>query len=137
MRKLVACLLVMAVLLGMWIPVSAQELDPLRKAIVESYYSDELTDLSPDGAMGQDSLKPVDISQWGITPEELEMIHDELYYGGYIPWFSGSNYEYRYLENTVTSYIPKVMDTDNHNRELYEQKIAELMAETRLPGMTD
>ena len=81
MRKLMVCLLTVAVLLGTLIPVSAQELDPLRRAIVESYYSDELTDLSPGGAMGQDSLKPVDISQWKITREELEMIHDELYYG--------------------------------------------------------
>lgn len=137
MRKLMVCLLTVAVLLGTLIPVSAQELDPLRRAIVESYYSDELTDLSPGGAMGQDSLKPVDISQWKITREELEMIHDELYYGGYIPWFSGSNYKFEYLEDTVTSYIPMVMDADNHSRELYEQKIAELMAEACLPGMTD
>ena len=137
MRRIVVFILTLSVLLCAAVPAAAEELDPLRSAIVESYYSDEITDLTPDGARGQDSLKPVDLRMWQITPEELRLIHDELYYKGYIPWFSGSNYHYQYSDGIVLTYTPMVMDVDNHSRELYEQKIAELMAEACLPGMTD
>lgn len=136
MGRLMACMVALAVLLCTVIPAAAvEEQDPLRKTLIESYNSEEITDL---GVGGQDRLKPVDISLWRITTEELEQIQYELYYGGQFPWFSGSNYNYQYNEDgIVISYTPMVMDVQTFDRELYEQKLAELMAEACLPGMTD
>lgn len=136
MRKLLSALLAMIVLLCVAVPAAAvEDMDGLRKAMIESYASDVMTDY---GIGGQDALTSVDISKWSITSEELDQIFYDLYYGGYLPWYSGSNYSYMYDENDIVmSFSPMVMDVQTFHRELYEQKLAELMAEACLPGMTD
>ena len=136
MRKLLAAVLTLAVLLCIVVPAAAvEDLNGLHEAIIESYTTDVTQDY---GIGGQDALTSVDISSWRITKEELKQIYNELYYGGHFPWFSGSNYSYQYdEEGIIASYLPMVMDVQTFDRDLYEQKIAELMAEACLPGMTE
>lgn len=135
MRKFLTGILVLAVLLCAVLPaMAAEEPDSVESAIIEAYYSDEVTDM---GIGGQDSLAPVNISRWNLTEEELAQVFDALYYSGQLPWYAGSNYQYQYMENFVTTFTPMVMDLQTYDRELYEQKIAELMMEACIPGMTD
>lgn len=121
MRKILACLLMLTVLLCSAVPAAATEQEDLHRKIVESY----------------DSGMPVNLHQWVLSLEKLEQIHDRLYYSGQLPWYAGSGFSYSYIDNLVTTFQPQILDKQIYDRQLYEQKMAELMAEACLPGMTD
>lgn len=123
MRKVWICfLLSFALLLSAAVPAAAAEIkDPMYQMIADSYETGEEVNLRP----------------WYLSVADLEEVHDFLYYGGNLPWYAESFFSYSYLEDQVTSFTPEVLDELIYDRDLYEQKIAELMAEACLPGMTD
>lgn len=123
MRKVWMCLLLsFAVLLSTAVPAAAAEItDPLHQKLIESYYSGET----------------VDLGYWHLPVSELEEAHDYLYFSGQLPWYAESYFSYSHLEGNATSFTPVLLDEAVYDRELYEQKIAEVIAEACLPGMTD
>lgn len=78
-----------------------------------------------------------DVSSCNLTIRELDDMCDELYYSGQLPWYAQSSYTYTYSEDIVQTLMVDQMDPDVYDRDLYERKMAEMLAETCLPGMTD
>lgn len=118
--------LVLALLLALNIVPSVfaadDPLDLAKKKILEGYATGTAT---------------VDLSNYNLTKARLEKLYDELYYSNELPWYA-SNYQYSYTESTgiVQSFTPQFLDETQYDRALYEQKVAEILAETVLPGMT-
>lgn len=79
----------------------------------------------------------VDISQFKITGEELDEIYDALRYGGKLPWYTHS-YEYTYNTETklVRKFRPIWLDPAVYDYALYEQKVAQVLAEVVQPDMS-
>ncbi len=116
----------MAILLVVHIaaPVWAAE-DPVelaREKILECY------------ATGEES---VDLSDYSLSKAQMESLYNDMYYSNQLPWYA-NNYQYSYIESTgkVKAFTPKFLDENEYDRNLYERRVAEILAETVFPGMT-
>lgn len=78
-----------------------------------------------------------DLSEYKISHSDLDRAFNRLMENGALPWYTTGQYEYRYEESTgiIQSFTPSNLP-DSYDRELYEQKLAILMAECIHPGMT-
>lgn len=114
-------LLCLAVLTCMAVPARAESYDALRQQMKESFQTNTM----------------LDVSEYELTPEQLQEIYDELYHSGQLPWYADEDCDFTYSGIHVAKFIPKVLSPRAYDRDLYEQKIAELMGATCLPGMTD
>ena len=79
----------------------------------------------------------VDITQWNMHIDELALLFDRLKADGQLPWYAASySYTYREGDGLVRKFTPTNMDPGVYERALYEQRLAQLMAEAVHPGMT-
>lgn len=123
MKRIFAMVLCCVLLVtGLIVPAKADRYDQLREDMKQSFYSDEM----------------LDVSQYQMTKEELQTIYDELYHSGELPWYADEDCSYVFGQNQyVAKFRPKVLNPKTYDRDLYEIKIAELMARTCLEGMDD
>ncbi len=123
-KKIFGLALALALALQMMPAVSAAEdpLDLAREKILACY------------ATGEES---VDIRQYSLEATQLEKLHNELYYANQLPWYADS-YQYSYEEDSgkVLTFTPVLLKETEYDRNLYERKVAEILAETVHPGMT-
>lgn len=78
----------------------------------------------------------VDLAEFGLTVDELSKLYYELLQSGKLPWYA-DNYRYTYdTENLVLKFYPENLDETVYIRERYEQRVAEILKETVLPGMS-
>ena len=122
-RSLISIALLVALLLTAF-PASAAAADnsALEQAIIDSYTRGN----------------QVNISQYRLTPEELHQVFIKLLYGGKLPWYAQSTYnQLQYEGNTYVSFfIPQTLDATQYDRTLYEQQVAQILAEVVHPGMS-
>lgn len=122
MRRFLCLALSLALTLSLAVSVSAQEYDQLRQDMKESFHTGQM----------------LDISSYKLTFEEVQQIYDSLYHSGQLPWYAEENCSYVFSsDQTVSKFRPTQMNPKSYDRELYERKLAELIAQTCLPGMTD
>lgn len=121
MRKGFTCmLLLLAVLLGVAVPARAEDYDELRQQMKVSFLTDTM----------------LDISQYELTPQDLQEIYDDLYHSGALPWYADEDCDYTYSGIYLAKFKPKVLNPKVYDRTLYEQKLAELMAAAVSEEMT-
>lgn len=79
----------------------------------------------------------VSVQSFSITVDILKDAVFKLHNSGKLPWYAGSTFAYTYDEATeeVLSFTPTYLDPSIYDRALYEQKIAEILAETVFEGM--
>lgn len=125
MKKLGNLLLVLAILSCLVLPAAAEAPDvpPLEDAIVEAC------------TYGKQLL----LTDYNISTQELEEVYQRLYNEGRFPWYVGTDLSYGYnrITETAINLDPPLLDPAVYDRDLYEQKAAEILAECVLPGMTD
>ena len=82
--------------------------------------------------------KSVDLSYYNLSSTQLKQLYEELYYGNQLPWYA-YNYEYEYVKLTdkILQFKPILLDEETYDRALYERKVAEVLAETVHPGMSE
>ena len=121
MKKRWLCVvLLLAVVLNLGVSVSAEEYDDLHQKMQESF--------------GQEGM--LDISSYELTLEEVQDIYDRLYHSGQLPWYASADCNYVFGQNqTIAKFRPKELNLKLYDRDLYEQRMAELIAETCLPDM--
>lgn len=101
-------------------------------------------DSDPDGALQAilqgyaDGAESIDLTQYNITPEQLY----ELYYTpenrAQFPWYADSYKTTHYTQSgLIASFIYTNLDPAIYDYALYEQKVAEILNETVLPGMSE
>lgn len=118
-RWLCVCLL-LAVVLNLGIPVSADEFDGLRQEMRGSFEEESM----------------LDISSYELTLPEVQDIYDGLYHSGQLPWYASADCDYVFgQDQIIVKFRPKELNPKVYDRDLYEQKMAELIAETCLPDM--
>ena len=122
MKKFCCALLLLCAVLWTTVPVRADD-ELLREQLRLSVITGEDTD----------------IGAYDLTIEEAETLYLQMYYGGQLPWYADGGYSYYYTEETgiVNEFQGGQLDPLRYDRDLYEQKLAELMAESCLAGMTD
>ena len=123
MKKRMLCiLLVLAMVLALAVSVSADEYDDLRKQMLDSFQSEKM----------------LDIRQYELEVEQVQEIYDKLYHSGQLPWYADEDCDYVFGEgDTVSRFRPKVLNERLYKRDLYEQKVAELIAESCKSWMSD
>ena len=121
-RRFLCMLIALAVLLSMAVTVSADDTTELQQMMLESFKEDKM----------------LDIREYGMELEEVQTIYDDLYHSGQLPWFADADCDYVFGENnTISRFRPKELNPLLYDRPLYEQKMAEMLAVTCLPDMTD
>lgn len=126
MKRLLCALLSIMLILSAF-PISARgaELSADQRTELEALLIESVT-----------SGTPVEISQFGITAEELKEIYELLMNSGRFPWNTDTNFEFVMNENgIVTDFRPQLLDQSLFNERMYEEKITELIAETCFEGM--
>lgn len=79
----------------------------------------------------------VDLSQYGITVDQLNELVPRSNREGLQPWYLGPySYKYNKETNIVSSVTFKLRDPDVYDYALYEQTVAEILHETVKPGMS-
>lgn len=123
MKRIALLLLCFGLLLtGLAVPVGADNYDSLRQEMKESFLNDKM----------------LDVSEYKMTKEQLQLIYDELYHSGELPWYADEDCSYVYGEDLyVSKFRPKVLNPKVYDRDTYEIKIAELIRDTCLEGMED
>ena len=82
------------------------------------------------------SGEETDISQFSLTESKLTDRVDKLYQTGQFPWYVSLSFEYTADDKgKILSVNMKSAQEQGFDLDQYEQKIAELMHETCLPGM--
>ncbi len=81
--------------------------------------------------------REVDLSRYNLKERQLEQIYDELYFSNQLPWYA-DYYQYTYEEDTgkILTFLPDVLAEEEYDRTRYEQAVAEVLAETVHPGMS-
>ena len=121
-RRWICAMLLLSVLLSVVVPVRADDYDDLRREMLDSFLTEEM----------------LDISEYELTVAEVQEIYDELYHSGQMPWYADEDCSYVFGEDqTIQRFRPKVLSPKVYDRDLYEQKMAELIAATCLPEMSD
>ena len=123
MKKRMFCMLLVLMMIGSLVfSVSADEYDDLRQEMRDSFLTEEM----------------LDISQYELDIEQLQEIYDKLYHSGQLPWYADEDCDYVFGGGlTVQKFRPKVLNPKVYDRDLYEQKMAELIAETCQSWMSD
>lgn len=123
MKKRILCvILLLSLVLGAPVSVSADEHDDLRQDMLDSFLAEDM----------------LDISEHELSVEQVQEIYDKLYHSGRMPWYADEDCDYVFGEgNLVKKFRPKVLSTKTYDRDLYEQKMAELMAESCKSWMSD
>jgi len=124
MKRFFLCIMaVLPVLMCLHSPVYATELTDAEKQVIEACTYGENTDLS----------------EFNLTELELEELFYDLRYAGKLPWYVMDSYSYSYDEATGMIYElkPDYSSKADYNRELYEQRIAEVLDACVLEGMED
>lgn len=107
-------------LLGISVPVSADAYDDLRQMMRESFEKDSL----------------LEIHEYELTMEQVQEVYDDLYHSGQLPWFADADCDYIYGQDEyIMRFRPKELNPRIYDRDLYEQKMAELITEVNLPGL--
>lgn len=80
-----------------------------------------------------------DISEYEMNEVALDKLVDDLRNSGKLPWYAGDTYRYTFHKTTgvVYQYQPDILDRETYDRELYEQRIAEILALCVKDGMED
>ena len=107
----------------LWLPVTAQAetADDAAARILACYES------------GSESA---DLAEFQLTVDELSALFSQLQLAGQLPWYADT-YRYTYnKQDQVLQFYPENLDETVYNRELYELRVAEILAETVLPGMS-
>lgn len=122
-RGKTAALLCGAVLtLFFWMALSAGAVEPLEQLILDAcIYNTE-----------------VDLSEYALMPEELQQVFNELYNDGSLPWYTTRTYTFSYDQQTnhILTFIPANLDETAYDRDRYEQRLNEILAETVFDGMS-
>ena len=85
----------------------------------------------------EDEVERVEVKEYGMTLEQIQEVFYDLKYTGQLPWYASSfSYNYNRSTGLVTWFWPNCKSKETYNRELYEQKVAEILAETVYPGMS-
>jgi len=124
MKRFFLCIMaVLPVFMCLHSPVYATELTDAEKQVIEACTYGENTDLS----------------EFNLTELELEELFYDLRYAGKLPWYVMDSYSYSYDEATGMIYElkPDYSSKADYNRELYEQRIAEVLDACVLEGMED
>lgn len=121
-RRIPGLLLVMAVLSYLVIPAAAADLSGCRSAITKAARQEE---------------KSVDLSRYALTCDELETLMRDMEVHNDLPWYV-DNFQYTYsvLTNEVSELTFLYLDADTYDRDLYAQKLEQILEETVLPGMS-
>lgn len=123
-KKILCLLLVLAMMLSLCVVFGqADESKPLEQAVLEA---------CREG-------KAVYLKSYGIKEENLAEVFWSLYNAGKLPWYVEREYKYTYEEanGEIQLFTPGHLDPEEYDRRSYEQAVAEILAETVLPGMTD
>lgn len=117
------CVMLLICLLPSAYATETADLEGARQAILQGF---------------ADHAETVDLSGFGITPDQLQVLFAEDRYAGKYPWYAGS-YTYTYGKSSgevkTLRYIN--LDPTKYNYALYEQKVAEILAATVFEGMSD
>lgn len=83
-----------------------------------------------------DTNTPVDLSQFRITIAELEEVYKFLLNSGRFSWNADTNFEY-VVDQTgyIAMFRPQPLEYTNFDERVYEEALAELIAETFMDGM--
>ena len=113
MKKRWLCVfLLLAVVLNLGVPVFADEFDDLRQEMRGSFERESM----------------LDISSYELTLPEVQEIYDALYHSGQLPWYASADCDYVYgQDQIIMKFRPKELNPKLYDRNLYEQKIAELI----------
>ena len=124
MKRFVLCLAAMLLLTSLLPqPVSATEPATAEERVIEACFYEDT----------------VNLSEFHMTEEALE----DLYYGlrgsGKLPWYAnnGFGFSYNRASNWVYELKPDYLDRETYDREVYEQRIAEVLAACVFDGMAD
>lgn len=79
-----------------------------------------------------------DLAGYMFSANAAEELFYSLYDEGRLPWYAERSYSCRYNTetNTIVSFEPKLLVTNQYDRTRYEQRLAEALAACALPGMT-
>lgn len=112
---------VAAVLLA--VGVSAADADGAGQRIVQGTLAEEET---------------IDLQEYGIHREEIGTLYTDLYNSGDLPWYMMLQWSFTYgSDDLVRELTPQYLDPVEYDRGLYEQTVAEILAQTVHPGMTE
>ncbi len=134
LRRALSVLVALLILIPGYLPAFATEADGADRARerILSAYSLEHQMSSPgtpteNGVAGE----RISLEDCNISSQELDEIFSELYLTGQLPWYAGATYVYTYNEETrqVYTYAPVYLDPQAYDRCLYEQTVAEILAE--------
>ena len=131
-RRIFLPLLCLILLTGL-APAASATTQEAREAILQAY---------EDLATAEGTSYTVDLEAYGITTAELNELIDSTGTGPtgecLQPWYL-TNYEYSYDMDTrtVLSLTLNKLDPAVYDYDLYEQKMAEILAATVFEGMTD
>lgn len=124
MRKTQIALIALAITLcaALTLPAQASANEQLEQKIIDSCTYGEATHLE---------LFSIDIDD---LRETFYRLHDS----GKLPWYVQRSFAYSYYEDTgkITEFTPKIMDPADCNHGLYEQKVAQILKETVMEGMS-
>ncbi len=123
MKKRILCLVVLlSVILSVAVPAWADSYDDLRRQMLDSFQAGEM----------------LDIGEYKLSVQEVQDIYNKLYHSGQMPWYADEDCDFVYAEDgTVKRFRPKTLNPRIYDWDLYEQKLAELIAATCLPEMSD
>lgn len=141
-RKLLWGLLSVLLLLTLLpAPAAAQQADTdslLRQRILQAY-TPEKQDQSRNHSGGEDRVvgETISLEDLTVTIDQLNDLFFSMYDGGLLPWYACNSFGYTHDEGSsiAKGFIPHYLDPDVYSRVAYEQKIAEILAQTVHEGM--
>ena len=107
----------------------------LTAVVAAVHAADDLEEVIIDSCL---SGRSADLSAFKITETTLDNTFQKLLESGKLPWYTTGQYSYTYEEDTgiIREFTPENLP-DSYDRDLYEQKLCELMSLCIHPGMTD
>ena len=122
MKRMICLFCSLLLLFGLSQPVyAADEYDELRQEIQEA----------------AETFERIDVSQYGLTQEELQEIYQDLFHRGLLPWYADSYFDW---SGSPDGYVTVISVRDLRKRsfdeDLYLRSLAELIAQTCHEGMT-
>ncbi len=130
------CVLLCAVLILSVLPFSALAEEETTTEERQELTEEELEELKTLLIESMNEGEDVDVSKYRLTREELQDIYYPMVNAGYFPWDSETHFDYSLdTEGFVTFFRPKLLRNSRFDEKQYEEKMAELIAETCLEGM--
>ena len=122
-RWLFCAAVLLMCLLRLPVQVHAANLEGAREAILECCL---------------EGREKVDLTYYSLTPDQLQMLYDDLDNSGQLPWYCTYYRLSTYSDTGLVAYFfPARLDPAEYDYALYEQTVAEILAETVHPGMSD